>query len=447
MKKIFFILFPILGLISCEDSSEGDIGNAMRTEEDNIYSAVSQFDVTSETLATPYFYADNTNFLVGHYTNEKFGDLTGTVLAQVINPSRENFSESYEADSMTLKVYINKHTGTENATFEVYPLKGKLEYRKKYYTNISADEFVDFGEKIGEKDIDARMIENLDTAISKKITYGVSIPIKKEMAESFLADLSVYDSEDSFLDFFKGIYLKTSGSRQAFTVDSLTLCLHYHYPDADTMAIGTLAFPANSEVRQVNKIEANVASAISAKSASEDYIYSPAGIYTQLTIPTKKIVSELIGDNSKDIKYNSVRMRLNKCATDYDDEISAPSHLVMIKRDKLENYFEQKELPDKENSIYASILKDGTTGESYYSFDLTYLLQKRTDQMAYGGEEIEETDTYVLVPVRVTYSKSNVLSLMQNSFTLSALSFTNSQAEQAPLKIITAYSKFYKYKE
>ena len=99
MKNICFILLSLFLLVSCEDSSEGDIGKALRSEDDNILSAVDTFHLATETCATDAFYADNASFYVGNYTNEKYGALTGSVIAQVINPSRSSFKDIFEYKS------------------------------------------------------------------------------------------------------------------------------------------------------------------------------------------------------------------------------------------------------------------------------------------------------------------------------------------------------------
>ncbi len=448
MKKIFFYILSVLLFTACEDSVNGDIGASLRSEEDNINSAVDSFFVDTETIPVESVYADNSNFIIGNYSNEKFGSVTGSVVAQVIYPSAKKIKSTYVADSLTLDVHISKHTGKEETNFIVYKLKKLLEYRTKYFTNISAEEYVDFNTKIGEKTVNSDMLVLLDTAISKSKAYTVTIPLEKSLADDFLKDLSIYESESKFLEFFNGFYLQTDNKQQIFTVDSMAINLHYHFTQSDTIATGTLKFPANNEVRQVNKIVADVENAKNNKKPTEEYIFSPAGMFTAVTIPTRKIIEKGIGNNNKCLMYNSVILNIDKNDTDYDDEISAPSTLLFVHDKDVYSFFYEKKLPDGEESFYSTLLSNSTTGKNYYRLDLTYFFQVKADSISSGKKaikDIEETDTFYLVPSRFTYSGSN-LSLVQNSFAVSALSFKNSKDTDAPLSIVTTYSEFYKYK-
>jgi len=272
--------------------------------------------------------------------------------------------------------------------------------------------------------------------------------LEKSLADDFLKDLSIYESESKFLEFFNGFYLQTDNKQQIFTVDSMAINLHYHFTQSDTIATGTLKFPANNEVRQVNKIVADVENAKNNKKPTEEYIFSPAGMFTAVTIPTRKIIEKGIGNNNKCLMYNSVILNIDKNDTDYDDEISAPSTLLFVHDKDVYSFFYEKKLPDGEESFYSTLLSNSTTGKNYYRLDLTYFFQVKADSISSGKKaikDIEETDTFYLVPSRFTYSGSN-LSLVQNSFAVSALSFKNSKDTDAPLSIVTTYSEFYKYK-
>jgi hypothetical protein len=131
-------------------------------------------------------------------------------------------------------------------------------------------------------------------------------------------------------------------------------------------------FSVTKEIIQLNKIENKNPAFISEDNPDKVYIKSPAGVFTELTIPIKEIVKG-IGKR----KFSGVTLSLNaypKGEWEYGldfpgmpQETSANSglnpKLLLIEPDSIQNFFEMKKVADFKTSFTTQFK------ESTYSYD------------------------------------------------------------------------------
>ncbi len=427
------------------------MGISIMPSTDNINALVKTFSLNTETYIVPSMYANNTTFLIGKYVDNKYGDTNGSLLAQVIYPAQNlTFPSNATADALKLVVYYSSIKHNEGVSFDVYQMKQQLGFRTKYYTDINADNYVDFSIKLGSIDLSIKDIANADTLIAHDTMPYFSVDFPLALAQKFMNE-SQYTDENTFKNFFKGIYIvPTDGSGATMLyAESVDLRLTYKYPtkidEKDTILSKTLIYPANNEVRQVNKIShTNLQSKLNNKAQDREYIYSPAGFFTKLDIPVKEII-DATSNPDKKLALNSALIKIQAITS--DDDLPLPEYLLLINQDSVQNFFEKNQLPNQKTNFYIprKTKVDASNDTTYvYTFDLAYYIQKKMDDPL---AQVADVEHMVLIPVKTTVSSSGTITNMENMIKLSGLTFKNQYDTTLPLKLKVVYNEFYKYTE
>ncbi len=186
------------------------------------------------------------------------------------------------------------------------------------------------------------------------------------------------------------------GLRTFYTVKTDSTNLH-----------AALTLAGTSEVLQTTYVK-NDADAIRAMAEETHYTYlkTPAGLFTEVTIPVEDIKST--HENDSLIAAEIVFQRLNNQS--FDSRIlDIPKTLLMVQKDSLYSYFEESRVPDSKTSYYAVFNSKANT----YSFNnisnlITELWRIRKEgQQQNPNWTAEHPDWNKVVLVPITYSKSS----------------------------------------
>ena len=394
-----------------------DIGLNILPENDNIIAQIDTFQPAASTEIVQSVLANNRRFLLGEFQHPTFGNTNASLLAQIMYPQQNlRFPAGAVIDSMTFVVRISDIKNVdENLIFDIYELKEQLQFRHNYYTDINLDEFVDFGMLLGSIELSKEwlgtMKERLDLIKSGDTIPNFRVKLDDAFAQRF-ANEAIYADANTFRNFFKGIYIQATSGNTILYSDEVGLQLSYSHEvivDGETeVESKRLFFPANNEVRQVNRIaHSDLESVLQNKPAEVEYIYAPAGFFTHVDIPLKTII-ETTANEGKRIALNSARLQI-----EVEKESPMPRNLLLIKKGDLKNFFELNRLPERESSFFGTLSSDSTS----YTFDLTYLTQKAIN----NADLEEEIAKMVIVPVRAVFSSSGSLASVSNLMELSGL--------------------------
>lgn len=216
-------LFLLILVSSCKkkDSSVG-----IDTLDDNEILngiTVDTFDLITYTVEEDSLITDNgPNGLLGSYNDPKFGTFNASIYTQLrigtVNPNFGNTS-SIIMDSVVLALEYAGFYGDQSVqTFEVYELNEDLHIDSTYYSfttkSIKPANLVPFGkgtitprptEKtiVGGDTVEAQLRIHLDTNFAKTL-----------IAEA-ASGSNTFASNENFLNYFKGIHIKTNNGFQA----------------------------------------------------------------------------------------------------------------------------------------------------------------------------------------------------------------------------------------
>lgn len=228
--------------------------------------------------------------------------------------------------------------------------------------------------------------------------------------------------------------------------------------DSTAVSIGYNRFDGTEEVLQLNKIENDTENL--KKLASKDqekctYLKSPAGIFTEVTLPIEDIMKGHEKDtlNTATISFP----RLNNENEDNPYNFATPSTILMVQKDSLQSFFEKSKLADSRTSYTASYSSTGTYKNAYTFQNIANLVSAMYKNKGKG----ENWNKVVLVPVNVittTQGYTTVISKINHDMSLASTRLivgtddpnkdyttdqkTGKKVASGPIRIKVIYSKF-----
>ena len=467
MKYIGSLLLFLVAFAGCDDDT-GSLGMEMLPSSDEFTANTATFEVTTQSVAVESVFAKTNTGYVGRFTDPDFGPYEASFLTEFYCPEEFALPEVYETTetdedgkpskgtgllvkdsvvAVNLVVYYSSWFGDSlNACrMSVYELDKKLDDNR--YTDIDPTEYYDESNPallLGSKAYSAYDTSVSDSVRNATDTNGnpiysphVAFPLDPE---TFGEDriLNVYrehpdDFKDIFTNDFHGVYIKNDyGDGTVLYIErvdiQMSLCCHYTDDETGAKLLkkdGTdslynstqTLFASTKEVVQASRF---VNPDLKKKVEQENewtYIKSPAGIFTQATMPYDEIHEQLANDTLNSVSLTFTNYRQEET---YDFSMSVPSEVMLIRKQDMEKFFENNEVAD---NVTSYIVSHNNVGTNQYTFKniarlvTTCINEKeaaRKEDEENGGQWDEEKwmaehpdwDKVLLIPVAVTYGET-----------------------------------------
>lgn len=519
-RHIGIMLMAILTLFGCDDTTN-TLGLGMLPDSDGMSAHTATFDVTTRSIAVDSVFAKTSIGYVGKFSDPEFGYYETSFLTELNCVDNFAFPEVYTPTEWDKDGNPTKATGTmagdsivsvqlivyyENwfgdslnaCRMSVYELDKKLD--KNRYTNINPEEFYNkYDDKLllGRKAYSAYdttvpdSIRN-ETNSSGNKTYSPNVTFlldKKEFGEERLLKVyrqhpEYFKNAASFIDkVFKGVYVKSDyGDGTILYVDQVGLLvqLRFHYVDEETgVALkkkdGTdslyysyynseknipLMFASTKEVIQANQFLNSQLIKEKVNESKHTYIKSPAGIFTEATIPYDEIYNQLSQDTLNAVKLTFTNYNIT---SNYEYSMSAPTNVLLLRKKELKSFFEGNKVSDNITSFTTT---HNAFATNQYTFSniarlvTTCINEKQTAKQTAkeeAGDSWNETqweekwekanedwDKVLLIPVSITYdsntSSSSTMTGIQNDLKPGYAKLRG--GSESPLKIEVTYTSF-----
>ena len=469
LKHIGILLAAVATATACDDNT-GSLGMGMLPDSDGLSAHVSTFEVKTESFYVDSVFAKTSTGYVGKFSDPEFGAYEASFLTELNNTEGFMIPEVYhdtEYDSngnptkgegllykdsvvsARLVVYYSSWFGDSLNTcrMSAYELTRQLEDNR--YTNINPEDYYDKNDD--SKLLGRKAYSAYDTSVPDSVRYATddngyytyspnlyftldSLEFGyKRILKEYRDNPWKFQNAATFRDeVFKGVYLKNDlGDGTILYIDRVDLQLEFccHYTDATTgVALkktdGTdslyntrqILFASTKEVIQANRFENQAILKQKAESEKDwTYIKSPAGIFTQATLPYDEIHEQLTGDtlNAVRLTFTNYRQQSN-----YEFSMSAPENVLLIRKQDLKEFFEENELPD---NITSFTVAHNNVSSNQYTFQniarlvTTCLNEKEEAKRAAGTAWNEEQwtkdhpdwDKVLLIPVTITTDDTN----------------------------------------
>ena len=484
LRLLTVLVIAALTFAACDDTTEG-IGGSITNKIDNINISNSAFNVTTKSIVAGAVLSRNNMGLIGKMKDPETGNyVKGDYMTQLsvlptfsvdtLDYIKQANKGSIEADSCYLLVSYNASYGDTIAPMKVtaYEMTRPMSEDKEYYSNYDA-----FKEGwVSESNQHWSSNYNLSNTSDVK---NFKIYLNKE----YKKDGKTYKNYGSYImqtyaehpEYFKtnfkflhnvcpGFYIKNVGGTGNMAKIWNTELIFYWTrhktinKDSTAVSIGYNRFDGTEEVLQLNKIENDTENL--KKLASKDqekctYLKSPAGIFTEVTLPIEDIMKGHEKDtlNTATISFP----RLNNVNEDNPYNFATPSTILMVQKDSLQSFFEKSKLADSRTSYTASYSSTGTYKNAYTFQNIANLVSAMYKNKGKG----ENWNKVVLVPVNVittTQGYTTVISKINHDMSLASTRLivgtddpdkdyttdekTGKKVASGPIRIKVIYSKF-----
>jgi hypothetical protein len=295
-----------------------------------------------------------------------------------------------------------------------------------YYTNIDPTKYYDKETSLlGSKSYTA-----VDLSISDSIrnlsTYTPYIKITldqtktQELGEKLLKEGRTQDLYNKFKGIFPGLYVKSDyGDGTILYInavqmdvafleharDSITGGLLHTYTGKDSVVYNGRSFTATREVVQANRLENDVQAIQECIDKSEwTYLKSPAGIFTQVTLPVSKIADKLQGDTLNAVKLG---IPIYNQTSDKKFGMSVPKSVLLIRKKYKDTFFKDNKLSDGITSV---LFDYSSYTSSFTEYTYNNITQLVNDCLADGEREAAEKELQKgPMTLKITNSKGEIV--------------------------------------
>lgn len=473
LRLLTVLVIAALTFAACDDTTEG-IGGSITNKIDNINISNSAFNVTTKSIVADSVLSRNNTGLIGKMKDPETDNyVKGDYMTQLsVLPTfsvdtldiKKANKGSIEADSCYLLVSYNASYGDTLAPMKVtaYEMTKPMTEEEEYYSNYDAFKNGWVSENNPHWSSNYNLsntsdVKNFKIYLNKKYTkdgktyknYGSYI------LQTYAKHPEYFKTNFKFLhNVCPGFYIKNVGGTGNMAKIWNTELIFYWTQTikakdgvTDSTGIGYNRFDGTEEVLQLNKIE-NDTENLKKLASQEDWTYlkSPAGIFTEVTLP----IDDIMKGHEKDTLNTATISfpRLNNVDEDNAYNFATPSTILMVQKDSLQSFFEKSKLADSRTSYTTSYSSTGTYKNAYTFQNIANLVSA----MYKNKGKSENWDKVVLVPVNVittTQGYTTVISKINHDMSLAStrlkrgvITTDSSGKKTSPIQIKVIYSKF-----
>lgn len=476
--KLTAFFLAALSLAACDDTTD-TIGSSITNDVDNLIITDAAFNVTTRSMAADSVLSKTNKGIIGKVRDPETGTyLTADYMTQVAPLStfdldtlqyiKDANDGVVRADSCFLLVSYDNTYGDTLAPMKVtaYEMSKAMPEDRNYYSNFDP---MEAGYVSTEN-----MHSNANYTLSKAAGY-----LKIYLNKPYSKNGKTYDNYGTYVmqtyiehpEFFKsnyefmknvcpGFYIKHEGGignvaniwnteLQFYWTRKKVVKASDGVTDSTVVGYGYNRFEGTEEVLQTNKI-ANDANSIKKLVADESctYIKSPAGIFTEVTLP----VDEILEGHEKDTLNTAsvVFYRQNNEVSNDEYTFDTPQYILMLPKDSLYSFFENGDITDNRTSFYSSY---NSSNKNAYTFSN---ISNLITAMYRNKGKSENWNKAVLVPISistVTENSSTVISKMTHNMALTSTklvkgtddyqtSADGKRVPAGPIQVKVIYSKF-----
>lgn len=486
--KYLLVLFLTVLFFGCDDSTD-NIGMNIMPEGDKPPVGFQTFDVITNSLLADSVYARTSTGYLGKYTDPNFGIFEADFMAQfnclknynLAFPRKQivGLEEIGKARNVSVNLYLFYQKGgyfgdsLSPCRLSVYELEEILtESKESYYTNINPADYIGSNPiLLGQKAYTAVDLSVNDSTRKDK-NYIPRVAVKftsNELGNNIIKwtkeHPEYFANSDEFIkNVFKGIYVKCDhGDGTILYIDKISLEIRADcYVDSagvypikrkqaghigeDSIAQGSVAvFTATKEVIQANHFQnkGKIKELINDDNCT--YIKSPAGIFTEASLPIDSISKRLSMDTLNSVKLTFTNYN-NSNTSKY--KMGIPNNLLMVRKKDMYTFFEKDKLSD---GITSYLVTHNNTSNEYSFTNIARLVTTCLNEKIEGEKKDPEWtkknkdwDKIVLIPVSIDKDANKNIISIRNNLELNSVRLKGGTKKGNQLKLEILYTKIIK---
>lgn len=457
-----------LAFVSCDETTDM-IGSSLTDNRDKLNVTVDTFNVSSQSMLADSVLARNimgylgivkdpetNNTITGNFMSQ-FNILSGYALPEIDSIAKDN-NGLVVADSCEMRLYYDDLYGDSLAQMKLtlMELSKPLEEGQPIYSNFNPENgYVrENGLKVSRTYTLADFTESDSLRQDEDYTPNIRIKLNDEYTDKNGVTYNnygtyilrqYYEHPENFASVYKflhnvipGFYFKMEdGIGSMAYVNSAQINFFFRYVTPDSIYNYSSSFTGTEEVLQTTTFsnDNNLLKQM-VEDGSCTYLKSPAGIFTEVTIPVEEIMKGHENDTLNSVKLN-IPCYASTVNTGY--ELDPSSYLLMIPKDSLTSFFASNSLPDSKTSFLASY---GTSTNAYTFSNFAGIVSA----MNKSDRSSADWNKVVLVPVSVTTSTTSssttVITKVAHNMGMSSVRLLGGTNNPTALSLSVVYSKF-----
>lgn len=476
LRLFTVIMIAALTFAACDDTTD-TIGSSITNNVDNIAISQSTYNVETKSMVSGAVLSRSNSGLIGKVKDPETGTyVTGDYMTQLgllssfsvdtLQYIKDANQGKLEADSCFLLVSYTTTYGDTLAPMKVtaYEMTKPMTEDKEYLSDFDA-----FADGYVSKDnFKASATYTLSPSYGNFKIY-LNKPYKKDGKEYKNYGSYILQTWEEHPEYFKSNYSFIKNVCPGFYIQNVggignvaniwNTEVQFYWTrqktvkasdgsDSIAVAYGFNRFDGTEEVLQLNKItnDANKLAQLAADQTCT-YIKSPAGIFTEATLPVEEIMENHEKDTLNTATVTFPRINNNDVNNKYQFDV--PSTILMVQKDSLESFFKEGKIIDNRTSYTASYNQSSSGVKNAYTFNN---ISNLITAMYKNKGKSEDWNKVVLVPVTVstsTQGSSTVITKINHDMALTStrlvkgiITTDSNGKKSSPITIKVIYSKF-----
>ncbi len=468
LRNIFGLLAIVATFVACDNTTDS-IGHTIIDGAD-IAIETDTFSVSTRSLLADSVLSRNIIAYLGKVRDPETGAyVTGDCMIQFnclegFSFPKKDSIRSLEngeviADSCEIRLFTSGYYGDSITPMKmrVYEMDKPMNEGKNYYSNFNPKKegliatngyyvnrpytIIDLSEVDSIRE-NQYYQNNIRVLLNDKYTdrngnqyknYGTYILRK------YFANPSDFKNDYTFIhNVVPGFYFQNTGGLGSMAyIGSSQLNVYFQYVYNDSVMKGVVTFAGTEEVLQTSTITNSQSISELANDNSCTYLKSPAGIFTEMTLPIDEIFA---GHEKEYITSAKISLRRINNTSTSKYALGAPSTLLIVPKADMHSFFENNKIVDYKSSFLAT----------YDSSTNTYTFNNISGLVNYLNQNRGATDwnKVVVIPVSIAYRTDastggqTIASVVHDMSLTSTRLVKGTDGAASPIKISIIYSKF-----
>lgn len=475
-KFLASMLFAVFVIAACDDNTES-IGTFITDGADHLEVTADSFNVTMNSIAADSVLSRSNVGYLGKVKDPETGAyITGdfttqfSVIEDVTFPNiniLDQITAETIADSCEMRLFYQNYFGDSLATMKLtaYELQSPMKEDVNYYSNYNPqiEGLIRAG---GIETSQVYSIKNMKVSEDERADKDFIEYISIKLNDPYTAkDGNTYNNFGTYIlrtyhqhpEYFKnsynfvhnvipGFYIKNTGGLGSMAyINSSQLRINFKYDYNDSTYNGAFYFGGTEEVLQKTTIsndKETITKLVNDNSCT--YIKTPAGVFTQVTLPIDEVVS---GHENDTINRAKVVLRRINNTEQSEYTLDLPQTLLMIPSDSIYSFFENGNIANYKQSFLATYSgsNSSTAEANTYTFNniaslVSFMADNKRSGMKNDPNWLSQHPNWnkvVLIPVTATYNSSNELYKVTHDMSLTSTKLNNTN-----VKLYVIYSRF-----
>lgn len=472
LKSLLYVVCAALCFVACDEDTD-TLGTSLTNNMDHLEISTDTFYITTRSIVADSVFARNTVSYLGTIVDPETGEyISANYMTQFHTLEDYEFPELDSivskdenglaiADSCELRLFFNDFYGDSLTSMKctAYEMAEPMKESKMYYSNFDpkAEGLI---REDGLKVTDTYSLTDMNVPRSKRDDTDYSKNIRIMMNQPYTdKDGNTYNNYGTYImrkyyenpSYFKnsirmtnnvvpGFYIESTngiGNLAYVSLTQLNVYFRYNGESSSDSYTGTASFAGTQEVMQrTNFVNDKKDIKRLASDESCTYLKTPAGIFTEVTIPVDEICKGHENDTINTASFTLQRIN-NSVQSEYSYDV--PSTVMILPEDSLYSFFENKDIVNYKTSFLATYSSSNNT----YTFNNIGSMVKAMQQAKEKGETSPNWNKAVIVPITTTTNSSSVITKIVHNMALTGTKLVGGPKNtHDPIKITVIYSKY-----